>query len=117
MLTGVTAVRALVQGLAFVLELAALAALAVWGWRTGGTTAARLALAVATPVLLAVLWGAFLAPRARRRLDGAPLVLAKLVVLCGSGALLAAAGHGTAGAALAVVAAADVLAAAALRVV
>ncbi|MGN6332845.1 MAG: YrdB family protein [Motilibacteraceae bacterium] len=110
------ALRPVVQGLAFVVELAALAALAVWGWSTDGPTAVRLLLAVIAPAVLAVLWGAFLAPRSRRRLTGPPLVLAKLVALCGSGALLATAGHPVAGVALAVVAAVDVLAAAALGV-
>ena len=108
--------RAPVQGLAFVVELAALAALAVWGWRTGTSTATQVVLAVAAPVVLAVVWGVFLAPRARRRLTGAPLVLAKLVALCGSGVLLAAAGAVWAGVLLAVVAGLDVVAAAALGV-
>lgn len=111
-MTRLDALRAVVQGLAFVVELAALAALAVWRWSTGGSTAVRVALAVLSPALLAVVWGAFLAPRARRRLTGPPLVLAKLVALGGSGALLVAAGHPVAGLALVVVAAVDVLAAA-----
>lgn len=115
-MTSVDALRAVVQGLAFLVELAALAALAVWGWSAGGATAAQVVLAVVAPAALAVVWGAFLAPRSRRRLTGPPLVLAKLVALCGSGALLAAAGHPVAGAALAAAAALDVLAAAALGV-
>jgi len=49
---------------AFLAELAALAALAVWGWATGGSTATRVLLAVAAPALAAVLWGLFAAPRA-----------------------------------------------------
>ncbi|HEU4675435.1 MAG TPA: YrdB family protein [Motilibacteraceae bacterium] len=108
--------RAVVQGLAFIVELAALAALAVWGWRTGGSAPVKVVLAVLAPAALAGVWGAFLAPRSRRRLTGSPLVLAKLVALCGSGGLLAAAGHPVAGFALMIVAAVDVLAAAALGV-
>jgi hypothetical protein len=46
--------------LRFALELAALAALAIWGWRTGG-----LALAIALPLVAAIAWGAFVAPKAR----------------------------------------------------
>jgi hypothetical protein len=42
------------------LELAALAALAIWGWRVGGV-----ALAIGLPLLAVLLWGAFVAPRAR----------------------------------------------------
>jgi hypothetical protein len=115
-MTLVDVLRAVVQVLAFVVELAALAALAVWGWSTGGSTPVKVVLALLAPVTLAVVWGAFLAPRSRRRLAGGPLVLAKLVALCGSGALLVAAGHPVAGVVLVVVAAADVLAAAALGV-
>lgn len=115
-MTLVVVLRAVVQGLAFVVELAALVALAAWGWSTGGSMPVRVALAVVAPVVLAVGWGVFLAPRAQRRLQGAPLVLAKLVALCGSGGLLAAAGHPATGLVLALVAAVDVLAAAALGV-
>lgn len=115
-MTCVDVLRAVVQGLAFVVEVAALAALAVWGWGTAGSTPVQVVLAVLAPVALAIVWGALLAPRARRRLQGPALVLAKLVALCGSGTLLATAGHPAAGLALVVVAAVDVLAAAALGV-
>lgn len=47
----------------FACELAALAAAGVWGWSRGG-----IALAIAAPLLIAILWGAWIAPRARRRL-------------------------------------------------
>ena len=50
--------------LRFALELAALAALAVWGAKTGDGTAAKLALGIGTPLAAAVLWGLFVAPRA-----------------------------------------------------
>jgi hypothetical protein len=46
--------------LRFALELTALAVLAIWGWRTGG-----IALAIALPLLAALAWGAFVAPKAR----------------------------------------------------
>ena len=46
--------------LRFALELVAFGVLAWWGWRNGG-----LALAIGLPVLAAVLWGAFVAPKAR----------------------------------------------------
>ncbi len=51
--------------LRFVLELAALAAVAWWGWEVGGSTAARLALAVVFPLAVAFVWGMFIAPKAR----------------------------------------------------
>ncbi|KQV24046.1 MULTISPECIES: YrdB family protein [unclassified Kitasatospora] len=53
------------EGLAFVLEVAALAVLAWWGWQFPDSTVLRLLLAVAAPVAAAVLWGLFAAPKAR----------------------------------------------------
>src|SRR5215213_4255935 len=49
---------------AFLAELAALAALAAWGWSLGGSTATRVLLAVAAAGGAAVLWGVFAAPQA-----------------------------------------------------
>jgi len=51
-------------GLRFLLELAALAAVAWWGWETGGSAAPSLALAIGLPTVVAVVWGAFIAPKA-----------------------------------------------------
>ena len=59
--------------LKFLLELAALAAFAVWGASIShGVTAVFLAIAL--PVLAAVLWGMLAAPRARHRLPLRPRV-------------------------------------------
>ncbi len=49
-------------GLRFACELAALVAVGWWGWIVSPV------LVVALPLLVAVVWGAFVAPRARRRL-------------------------------------------------
>jgi exosortase/archaeosortase len=49
---------------AFLGELAALAALAAWGWALGDATATRLLIALAAAGGAAVLWGLFAAPRA-----------------------------------------------------
>jgi hypothetical protein len=49
----------------FVLELCALAALAVWGFNTANGIALQLLLAIGAPVLAGTLWGLFVAPRAR----------------------------------------------------
>jgi hypothetical protein len=51
-------------GLAFLLELCALAALAFWGVRTGNGLAMKIGLGVGTPLLAAVLWGTFMSPQA-----------------------------------------------------
>jgi uncharacterized protein DUF2568 len=53
--------------LKFLLELVALAAFALWGASVADGAAAA-ALAVALPLVVAVLWGRFAAPKARRRL-------------------------------------------------
>jgi hypothetical protein len=77
---------------AFLAELAALAAFAVWGWSAGGSTGWRLALAVAAPLVAAVLWGVFAAPRAPVRVPALTL-LAKVVVFGGAVLALLATGH------------------------
>ncbi|MCI1192280.1 DUF2568 domain-containing protein [Calidifontimicrobium sp. SYSU G02091] len=50
--------------LRFLLELAALAALAVWGARAGATPLTAVVLAIAAPLAAAVLWGALVSPKA-----------------------------------------------------
>jgi hypothetical protein len=51
--------------LRFLLELCGLAALAYWGYQTGNSNAASVVLAVLAPLVMIVVWGAFVAPRAR----------------------------------------------------
>jgi Protein of unknown function (DUF2568) len=51
-------------GLAFLLELGAVAALCYWGFRTGNALPTRLLLGIGVPVAAAVLWGLFAAPQA-----------------------------------------------------
>ena len=53
------------EALAFGLELAALAALAWWGWEFGTGLVLSLLFAIATPLVAAVFWGVFAAPKAR----------------------------------------------------
>ncbi len=50
--------------LAFLLELCLLAALGYWGFQTGGGPIAKTALGIGAPLLAAVVWGLFLAPKA-----------------------------------------------------
>ncbi len=56
-------------GLRFLLELAMLAAFAFWGFHTGAQPLAKILLGVGVPLLVAVIWGALLAPRSSRRLQ------------------------------------------------
>ena len=89
---------------AFLSELAALAALAFWGWTTGSGWV-RVLLAVGVPLVAAVLWGLFAAPRAA--FDVPVLALAvKLAVYGSAVAGLAVTGHPRLAIALALAAAA-----------
>ncbi len=71
--------------LAFVMELVALAALSLWGWKTGGAVPVKLALAIGTPALAAVVWGAFAAPNATWH-HPVLAILTKVVVFGGAAA-------------------------------
>ena len=98
---------------AFLLELAALAALAYWGARAADGAWAWV-LAVGTPLAAAVVWGLFAAPRARFPLSAAATVSVRLAVLLGSAAALAVAGRHVLAFVLALVVAADTIVLAAL---
>lgn len=73
-------------------ELAALAALGYWGFTVAESTAVRVLLGVGLPVVAAVLWGLFAAPRAVVR--RAPLTVVTKVLVFGAAVLaLAVRGH------------------------
>lgn len=74
------------EGLAFILEIAALGALAWWGFATGGNVGVHIVLGIGTPVAAMVLWGMFAAPRARFKV-ALPLVLLVKAAVFGAGAL------------------------------
>jgi len=95
--------------LAFCCELAMLAALAISGWLLAPSLQVAIALAFGLPALTGLVWGLWLAPRARRRLHGPSLTAAKLVVFVATGVALAVAGQGGWGAALTTVSVIDAL--------
>src|SRR5687767_3853397 len=77
---------------AFLSELAALAALASWGWSASAAMAPRLLLAVGAPLLAGVLWGVFVSPQALVQVPALRVGVTLLVF--GSGVLaLVATGH------------------------
>ena len=80
------------EGLAFLLELAALAALAWWGAGTGVDLGLRIALAIAAPGVAAVLWGMFAAPRATVRLPMTGVLAVKAITFAAA-AIYARAQH------------------------
>ena len=75
----------------FVLELCALAALAFWGFTVADTLAVDLLLGLGAPLAFALVWGAFVAPKAPLRLpDPQRLMLEATVFGIAAIALLAA---------------------------
>ena len=90
----------------FVLELAALVALGVWGWRAADGVP-RILLSVGAPLLAAAAWGTWVAPKARRRLADPGRLVVEAVVFGAAVAGLAAAGLTRWAWALAVVVVAD----------
>jgi uncharacterized protein DUF2568 len=75
--------------LSFLLEVCMLAALGYWGVQTGQETLAKIALGVGAPLLVAVVWGVFCAPKAAKRLQGPALPLVELVLFGAALALYA----------------------------
>jgi hypothetical protein len=74
--------------LAFLLELAMLAAFGYWGFHGEKSVLTKWILGIGLPVLAAVAWGIFLAPRASRRLGNISGNLLSLILfLCGAAAL------------------------------
>ena len=79
--------------LAFFLELCALGSLGYWGVETGGGLPAKALLGVGAPLVAAVLWGMFAAPRAP--VSTPVLKIGTQLAVFGSAALaLYATGHG-----------------------
>ena len=95
---------ALLLTVRFLLELAALAALAWWGVRTGQTALAKLLLGAGAPLAMAVVWGAFIAPKAAFAVPGPVHVALQLAVLAAATAALVAIQKHTAAEAFAVTA-------------
>jgi hypothetical protein len=89
--------------LAFILELAMLAAFAYWGFVTGQSTMAKIVLGIGVPVLVAALWGVFMAPNSARRLQGGTYLALKCILFACAATALLATGRTAAGIALAIV--------------
>jgi hypothetical protein len=81
----------ILQAAVFVDELVLLAVLAVAGARLADGRLASIALAVALPLVAAVIWGRWLAPRARGRLAHPARLVVKLALIASASALLIAA--------------------------
>ena len=77
----------------FILELCALAAYAYWGFKTGRGPVARIGLGIGAPLLAAVVWGTFVAPRAPVAVPAAVRLVLELAVFGSAVAALYAAGR------------------------
>jgi hypothetical protein len=95
---GVTVAAAVNAVLRFVVEIAALVALAEAGSHV------NVLLAVFLPAVAAVIWGIWAAPRSSRRRHGLGYVAIELLVIGGAVVALLLAGHATAASLLAAVA-------------
>lgn len=89
--------------LAFLLELALLAAFGYWGFQSGGSTLVKILLGIGLPLLVALIWGIFMAPNSARRLQGGAYLALKAVLFGLAVAALMAAGRTTLGVLFAVV--------------
>ncbi|HTP07131.1 MAG TPA: YrdB family protein [Anaerolineae bacterium] len=58
--------------LSFFLELCLVVAYGYWGFTTGNDLIAQLLLGIGVPVIVIVIWGSWLAPASKRRLQGLP---------------------------------------------
>jgi len=66
--------------LRFLLELGLLVAFGYWGFTTGELMIVKIGLGIGAPLLFAVIWGLFLAPKASRRLHEPWRLILELVI-------------------------------------
>jgi len=81
--------------LRFLLELCALGALGYWGFKTGHTTIAKIALGVGAPLVAAVVWAVFVSPQASVQLPGVVVLVLQVLVFGSAAAALVATDHRT----------------------
>jgi hypothetical protein len=81
----------------FLLELCMLAAVGYWGFKTQSGWLMKILLGIGLPILIALLWGMFLAPRAVRPLSGASFLILELTLFASGALALSASGKTTLG--------------------
>src|SRR5688572_23753388 len=79
----------------FFLELAMLRALGYWGWHMGDAFLSKIVLVISTPSSAAIIWGAFMSPKAKWRLKGLAYLALKSVLFGWAALSLYAAGQPT----------------------
>jgi hypothetical protein len=96
--------KALNAGVAFLLELAMLAALSYWGFQGEKSVWIKWGLGIGIPVVVAIIWGIFLAPRSKQRLNLVGGTLLSLGLFCLAAIALYQTNHPTLAITLAVIA-------------
>ena len=81
--------------LRFLLELCALVAFGYWGLKTGSGAITKVGLGIGAPLVAAVVWGTFVAPRAPVALPGIVVLILQVLVFGSAAAGLAATDHRT----------------------
>ncbi len=80
------ALKGMNLGVRFLLELCMLASVGYWGFKTHSGWGMKILFGIGLPVLMAVIWGYWMAPRSVHRLSGVPFTLMDILLL-GSGAV------------------------------
>jgi uncharacterized protein (DUF983 family) len=75
------ALKSLNLAVRFLLELCALAGLGYWGYHQGDGVFVKIILGIGAPLLAAVIWGAFVAPKAAVHVPGWLHFLLELIVI------------------------------------
>ncbi len=81
----------------FLLELCMLAAVGYWGFKTQTGWLMNILFGIGLPILIAFLWGTFLAPKATRPLSGASFLTLELILFSTGAVALFASGKPTLG--------------------
>jgi hypothetical protein len=79
--------------LRFLLELCALVALGYWGFTTASGAITKVALGIGAPLVAAIMWGVFVAPRAPVALPRFVVLLLQVLIFGSAAAGLIATGH------------------------
>lgn len=83
--------------LRFLLELCMLAAVGYWGFKTQSGWVLKILFGIGLPLLIAILWGTFLSPKAIHPLHGASFLTLELVLFSSGALALFAVGESTLG--------------------
>jgi len=67
-------------GVRFLLEIMALIILGYWGFQISQSTIMKIILGIGAPLLTAVIWGMFGAPKASYLLTGFPFLLLEIII-------------------------------------